>query len=810
MLGLDRIQDFMGMRLVDFDSLVYNHDKIDCYNHLLPENRVVSIQGTKDQLWVVYRRGLVSINSNSLETQDFGHKDGLNMEILEEELIHSFLDSDRDLYMVGTSSLTRFCTHERQFNNYVPPIVFTDFKIFNETVSIGDSIKGKPILTRAIHDTEALELPPGISFTLEFAALDYINPGMTRYRYKMEGIDGNWSPRDFNRTVTYAKLSLGAYTFRVAASNSDGSWNNEGRNLNILIHPHWWQTWWAYALYALGVGCLVLLLRNYERKQFILKQKAKSLEVIDKAKNEFFANISHELRTPLTLITGPLKALREGNYKGDTASLLDMMSRNGDRILRLVNQLLDLSKLDRGKMRLQCMRCDMIELLKSVVSSFDSIASLKGIDLAFDGSKGVYSEIDGEKISQVFFNLISNAIKFTPEGGQIRISVSSDQPSPAGRQQQSGWVKIVVKDSGIGIEKQDLGHIFDRFYQVRNVQQDGSEGTGIGLALAQKLVHLHRGTIEVESEPGVGSTFTVKLPLIQHGNAPQQVIDDVEELIVHPEMKPEIDMVTPDESNHTQDQVLMIVEDNSQMRQYIRLCLGEDFQYLEAADGEQALELAHKRLPDLILCDVMMPRMDGYEFCKNVRGQNATSHIPFIFLTAKADQDSLLKGLEMGSNDYLTKPFDEAELKLKVRNHLDKMQRYRTFFSKQLTIRGDIKPVESLDEKFLEQAIKAVEDQLDNHEFTVQEFSRKLGLSHTQLYRKLLALSGLSPNAFIRSIRLKRAAQLIVQDFGNTSEVAYAVGFNNLSYFTKCFKQQFGVVPSAYRKKNRYPTSRLS
>jgi signal transduction histidine kinase/DNA-binding response OmpR family regulator/ligand-binding sensor domain-containing protein len=794
------------MRLGPFDSLRGSSNDIECFNHLIPENLVVSIQGQSEIIWVVYPRGVASINTKNYQVETYGKKDGLSMVTLDQKLVKAFLGSDQGLYLAWPASLTRFSTEPTPQNLYRPPVVITDLKVFNQSVGLSDSLKGKPILSHAIFDTEAIDLPWGTSFSLEFASLDYTNPEMNRYQYKMEGIDDVWSPADFTRSVTYAKLSPGQYTFRVMASNNDGHWNEEGASLSIVISPPWWKAWWAYLLYGFGTVALVLAWIYHDKKQFMLSQKAKSLEEINQAKNEFFVNISHELRTPLTLIIGPLKALREGTYTGDTTSLLNMMSRNGDRILQLINQLLDLTKLDRGKMQLQSGLHNITELLRSIVTSFHSAASMKDIDLTFEqGSKDIFNLIDKEKISQVFYNLLSNALKFTPEGGQVKLSITGIRKLEDG--EDCSRVKIIVRDSGIGIPKKELAKIFDRFYRVNRPDQHDAEGTGIGLELAQRLVHLHQGTVDVQSTPGQGSVFTITLPWIHQDDQLSETASGSDQY----EILPENEQANHDpEANGLADSpypVLLLVEDNAQMRSYIRFCLGDEFHYFEAENGNQGLELAENTLPDLILCDVMMPGMNGYDFCKKIRAQKATSHIPFIFLTARADQASKVKGLEMGSNDYLTKPFDDQELRLKVRNHLEKMQQYRTFFSEQLTLKGDIEPVQSLEKRFLGQALEVVEEYLDDHDFNVQEFAKHLGLSHTQLYRKLLTLTGLSPNAFILSIRLKKAAQLILQHYGNTSEVAYAVGFNNLSYFTKCFKQQFGVVPSGYAKKNSLHTS---
>ena len=629
----------------------------------------------------------------------------------------------------------------------------------------------------------------------------WADPTSLRYSYVLEGKDQSWSPLVKENNVTFTDLRSGSYTLKVRAVAGNARWSDTA-SYSFSVNPPIWATAGAYTLYGLCALGLVLGLRHYERKRFVLRQKANSLEEIDKVKTEFFTNISHELRTPLTLILGPLKAIQEGTFKGDKSSMMSMMSQNGRRLLQLVNQLLDLSKLDQGKLQLHAENYEINELVQSVVSNFDSAASIKNIDLEFSPvDTSMLIALDQEKIKQVLFNLVGNAIKFTPEGGSIKVSLAAIDRWDGHPDHTEGAVKITVWDSGIGIPKEELSNIFNRFYQVSSTAEKESGGTGIGLALAQKLVHLHHGTIEVESKVGWGTVFTVVLPVVKTPESspslskPQQATDAsyVPETVSGA-------MDQSDGSNGANLALLLIVEDNAQMRQYIMSCLGDSYHYLQASNGQEGLRLADNKLPDLILSDVMMPEMDGYEFCRKVRGQDTTNHIPFIFLTAKADQPSLIKGLKIGSNDYVTKPFDDEVLRLKVRNHLDKMDHYRSFFSKQLAIKGDIETVESLDDAFLNRAIQEVKRYMDNHEFTVSDFAREIGMSQTQLYRKLMALTGQSPSAFIRSIRLKKAAQLIVQDYGNTSEVAYAVGFNNLSYFAKCFKEQFGVAPSSYGK----------
>ena len=766
------------------------------------------VDGEDGSLWLSSGNQISHYFIEEVRFRNYDHHDGLNGG----GLGHGLMGPTGKIYFSSRDGMVVFHPDSLPDNEYIPPVLITGLTINNQPVakagSKTDTTLWSSPLTTAITYTESIELNFNQrDFSFEFAALNYLNPNDNQYKYKLEPYETDWIETSAdNRIARYTNMSPGKYIFTVIGSNDDGIWNQEGRSLQITIKPPLWATWWAYTLYGLCALGLVLGLRRYEKKRFILKQQAKSLKEIDRVKTEFFTNISHELRTPLTLILGPLKALQDKAYTGDKDSLLAMMAHNGRRLLQLVNQLLDLSKMDQGKLQLELQDCHINQLVEQVLANFDSSCLQKNLRLEYcESANPILCRIDVEKIRQVLYNLVSNAIKFTLENGQIQVSVNSVEPTtaPTAIRAMAGWqagsqLEIVVKDSGIGIPEEELDHVFDRFYQVKNSLAE-SEGTGIGLALTKKLVELHDGTIEVKSMPGWGSTFTVNLPLIPTESskiAPERDsssrADDVE---VHRSQTP----VTI-QTSHSKP-TLLLVEDNTHMRQFMKSILGEHYNYLEAANGLKGLQKADHQIPDLIICDVMMPQMDGYEFCKQVRQNDATSHIPFIFLTAKVDHHSRLHGLQLGSDDYLTKPFEADELRLKVRNEINRQQQLRSFFSKQLAFNGELDVVDNPDNAFLKKAIETVQEHIDNHEFNVQDFSRRLGLSHTQLYRKLMALTGLSPSAFIRSIRLKKAAQLIVQHYGNTSEVAYAVGFNNLSYFTKCFKDQFGVVPSGYLKK---------
>jgi len=785
-------------------------------NSNLPSDQIGGvIDGLDGSLWLSSGNQISKFDIQLERFKNYDHHDGLNGQFVGGGL----RGPTGEIYFSNRNGMVVFYPDSLKENTFVPPVVITEVTINNQqltpTSNSIEFVSAKSPLKNSISYTDTIELTyKQRDFALEFAALNFLNPESNRYKYKLEPYEQEWIETSAeNRIARYTNISPGKYVFKVVGSNNDGVWNENGQYLAITVHPPLWATWWAYVLYGLCAIGLVLILRHYEKKRFILKQKAKSLEEIDRIKSEFFTNISHELRTPLTLIMGPLKAMQEGSYKGDVESLLAMMSNNGNRLLRLVNQLLDLSKLDQGKQGLDLNNCNINQLVQEILANFEASCAAKNITLGFfENQTNIRTTLDREKIRQVLINLVDNAIKFTPGGGSVKVILNVIASWENHQTKFPSAVQIMVKDTGIGIPKSEHANIFNRFYQVNQMDQYESTGTGIGLALAKKLVNLHQGILAVESEPGKGATFTITLPMLSISNDLQSegktfLEDEKQEFAAKPEREPSI-VVNSKSLTHASHQsqtskyreVLLVVEDSTEMRQLIKLTMGQDYDYLEAANGIEGLKVAKEKIPDLIISDVMMPQMDGYGFCKEVLKYPVTAHIPFIFLTAKADNQSQIQGLETGSSDYLIKPFNVRELQLKVRNQLDRINQLKVSYSKQLTIQGDMEIVESLDQKFMKRAVSIVQEKIENQDFTVAELSRQVGMSHTQLYRKLMTLTGHSPSFFIRSIRLKKAAQLILQNYGNTSEVAYAVGFSNLSYFTKCFKEQFGVVPSNFAK----------
>ena len=652
-----------------------------------------------------------------------------------------------------------------------------------------------------------------ISF--EFAALDYNNPEKIQYAYMMEGFDKDWIYSGNQRFATYTNLDAGDYKFRVKSTNSDGVWNEEGTTIKVTILPPWWQTWWAYIIYALSFISILYFMRQFELKRVKLRNElqlkdieAKKLQEVDKLKSRFFANISHEFRTPLTLILGLTNKLSSRNADIEARKDHNVIRKNADRLLQLINQLLELSKLEAGSTKIQASKTDLVKFLRRVLSSFISIADQKKIQILFNGNplsdqsseKEVFLYLDIEKFETVIYNLLSNALKFSPEGEKLEVEVISHLQS----------VEIKITNTGIGIPKEKLPFVFNRFYQVDESMQRDHEGSGIGLALVKEIVDLHNGEINVLSDGERWTTFLIKLNVGRAHFNPDEVTDEIIE-IDKPTTVPEkldeellSEEVTSDKAlkniDKSEAKIILLVEDNFDLRNYISEQLEDEFTIFEAENGEKGLEMAGEMIPDLIVSDIMMPKMNGYELCKKIKMDFKTSHIPVILLTAKAAREDKIEGLELGADDYLVKPFDPDELKLRVQNLIKSRQLLREKLRIELLQKPKEVSVPSTERVFLENVNTTIEENIENENFGVDELSRAIGLSRSQLHRKIKAICSQSTTEFIRNFRLQRATDLLKQDAGNIAEIAYMVGFGSQAYFTKSFQELFGCSPSEYKK----------
>ena len=778
------------------------------FNHFtekegLPNNVIYGIlPDEKDNIWISTNKGLSKFNPKDHSVRNYDVNDGLQSN--EFNTGAYYRNKNGELFFGGIKGLNYFYPNEIKDNKYVPKIVLTNLKLGDHYVTHKSE---NSVLQKIISETDKLVLSyTDDVITFEFAALDYSAPSKNCYSYKLEKFNKEWIYSNSNRSVTYTHLPPGEYVFRVKGSNNDGVWNKTGISLKLIITPPWWSTWWSYILYGLLFLSGLYLIRRYELNRLKLKNQLKlekvetdTLRNLDHLKSHFFANISHEFRTPLTLILGQVESVMSSSIDSKEKGKLQVANRNARRLLNLINQILDLSKLEAGSMELNAEKQNIILFLKSLLYSFESIAESKKITLKFASeTASVPLLFDPDKMEKIICNLISNAIKFTSANGMIKLTVNVVSP----------FLEIIVKDTGIGIPKDRLSHIFNRFYQVDSSTTREYEGTGIGLALTKELVELHKGQISVNSKEGEGTEFLIYLPLGDlktDDNPLTKIYDDnfnFDENLKDSE--PSKTELYSDKKIHEpfiqQKEIILIVEDNSDVRAYIREQLEMDYSVIEACDGEEGITKAQNEIPDLIITDVMMPKMDGYQFSKNIRKDEKTSHIPIIMLTAKAGIDNKIEGLETGVDAYLTKPFSAKELKVRVKNLIYQRQQLRKRFSKATIIRPSEISALSADQEFLEKTIKVIEANFEDEQFAVEILANKMNMSMSQLNRKLNALVDQPPGQLIRSLRLQRAADLLKQNTGSVAEVCYKVGFNDQAYFSRAFRKQFGCSPSDYKK----------
>jgi len=726
-----------------------------------------------------------------------------------------FRDSRGYVYQGGVSMTERgfFRFHPDSIpgpNTNIPPVVLTKFNIKNLEFQLDSNITHKRHISLKHNQN---------FFSFEFSALDYIAPEKNLFAFMLEGLDEDWTYSGNRRFANYTGVPPGDYIFRVKASNNDGYWNEEGTYIIISISPPPWKSWWAYTLYALSLIILVIAWRRYDLKRHRLKQaleveqvEAEKLKELDSMKSRFFANISHEFRTPLTLILGPLEKLIGTTKDKDCIHDLNMMQRNARRLQRLINQLLNLSKLEAGEMKLIAGERNIVSLVRGYVHSFESLAKQKNIRLAFSSDEErMLIYVDNDKIEKILYNLLSNAFKFTPDGGDITVSVLTHPVKAVYKEGTEGGINIIITDTGPGIPPDKIKYIFNRFYQTDNTSSGDQEGTGIGLALTQELVKLHRGNIHVDSKIGSGTSFTITLPR-GHAHLKEEEIrarfdhDDYFEEIV-PEVEPpskgsqQTEEITHEKTDQPQ---LLIVEDNDDLRSYIRSYLEDDYMIYEAINGVRGVEMAIELVPDLVVSDVMMPKMDGYELSKKLKTDERTSHIPIILLTAKAAKADKIEGLETGADDFLTKPFDPAELLVRIKNLIEQRQKLRDYYLCEIKLSPcpDPATAESMDRQFLKKAVSMVEKNIADTELTVETYGNMLAMSRMQLHRKITALTGQTAGEFIRNLRLQKAAQLILTQKATIAEIAYDTGFTSPSYFAECFKDYFGKSPTEYLNDN--------
>lgn len=795
-----------GVNQIVSDDLLTDHIQFKTYTKRegLPSDLVLSmVEDEQKDLWIISENAIIKFDPQSSTFDKYG-KEYLQKEIYFSEAIPVV---QQNQLIVGTEAgMIKINPASFIKNTYTPPIAFTGLKIQGVQQNL------------AIDDLKELHLNPNernVSF--QFAALDYIDPTSISYAYRLKGLEDKWNEVDNSRTASYINLPPGKYELQIRSTNSDGVWTDNVRSLPINVIPTFWETYWALLFYAvlfiLSTAAIVyIILYIYRlRHQINLEQQLANIKL------RFFTDISHELRTPLTLITSPVSEVLEHEpLSANARKHLTLVHKNTERMLRLINQILDFRKIENKKMKLLLEKTEIIGMLKRVMEDFRLMAEEKNIDYQLETKhESIHAWIDQDKFEKIIFNLISNAFKYTPANKAITVYADIID---------NKLVTSVV-DEGIGIDPQKRQTLFQRFETLvhRNILQPSS---GIGLSLVKELIELHQGSIRVNSQVGIGSEFIVTLPLDQkayEGNANTEFILNDGTLITKepeknnkmaapmPEMSRGHEGVEPQNANIDTEQVsILIVEDNPELRSFLKDILSGSYKIIEATNGEEGLKNALQYMPDFIISDVMMPVMDGLDMVKAIKEDRNICHIPIILLSAKSSLDDRISGLEQGIDDYITKPFSSTYLKTRIKFLLNQRKTLQEFYLKQWTEKqkdnsispANIEPAKpqiiSFDDQFMQQVMEIMEKQMDNSEWTIDQFAQELGMGRTVFYQKLKSIIGLSPIDFVREMRIKRAMQLIESGEYNVSSIAYMTGFNDPKYFSKCFKKKYGVSPSEY------------
>ncbi|WP_158858871.1 hybrid sensor histidine kinase/response regulator transcription factor [Lunatibacter salilacus] len=762
----------------------------------LPSDYVVSVlEDEEANLWVSTHSGLSYINIDrkatpfTLRYRNFNISEGLQAPLFNKN--SALKTASGELIFGGPNGYNIFKTANFGFALNDPKVILTGLSIFNKPVHAGETVGGRVIITDHITQSNSIQLKHDENiFSLEFSALNFLNFEKVKFRYKLKGFNEEWTVLDQPPfRVTYTNLDPGTYELVLQTASNDGGWSDEDRTLEIRVLAPFWKTPGAYFLYfLLGVGMVFFARRQLltkEREKFRRleeRRETQRIKELDELKTRFFTNVSHEFKTPLTLILAPVeKLLRKNTDESDRKQFLTIQ-KNGKRLLQLINQILDVKNIEKGSIDFNPSKGDIVLFVANKVNDFKELSEKKNISLNFKTSiEALQTSFDADKLEKIIYNMLSNAIKFTPMNGTIALFVELEEIN-----EYSGRFYIHCQDTGIGISQIDLPRVFDRYFTSSHTDDSHDQGTGIGLSLALEFAKIQGGNITVTSKEGEGSHFTLYITVpIKKADENNVVDGDVLEKTM---AKGEV-VYKP---------TLLLVDDNLEFSEYLKEFLEQDYNILFAHNGKIGLEKALENIPDLIISDLMMPVMDGVALCQAVKSNLKTSHIPVIILTARSSEEKQLEGLHSGCNLYISKPFKLEILASSIENLIVERNRLQKHYKKIISVNTSEVEIMSMDDKLIQDAMKVVEKNMDNPEFSVEQLSKELFMSRVHLYKKLSALTGKSPIEFIRLVRLQRAAQLLEKSQLSISEVAYQVGYNNAKYFTKHFKAEFGVLPSQY------------
>ena len=746
------------------------------------------LQDDNRTLWISTNNGLYHLSPGGKQTfKQYTSWD--NLQSRQFNYGAYYKSSTGKLYFGGIKGFNAFYPDSIAIKSISKNIVFTNFQLFNENIGIGH--KGSSI-NYSDHITLSYDQSV-ISF--EYASLSYIAPNKTQYAYMMDGFDRNWNYVGKQRKATYTNLPPGDYIFKVKATGDISNWNTEGASIRITIKPPYHRTAWAYILYAILAVAAFIGFRNYiihktrrENQIKLERINTKKEQEFYSQKIEFFIAMAHEIRTPLSLIMAPLEKLLSANkWNPHEQKQLSVMDENSNRLLNLVNQLLDFRRIESDIYHIHTEETELVSFIHIIYSRFSAIPYQKGLKFTLSTKVSrLMVQIDPEAFTKILNNLLINAFKFTRT--KVKISINEPERTTSGEH----YFSVSIEDDGIGIPSSEIDNIFKKFFKVTAGEHHYSNlgGTGIGLALAKSLTEKHQGKLEVFSTEKVNTVFKVLIPYIPSEGAGLPVA-------VHSE-----EMETEPEEDELEKTTILLVEDDVSLNDFMRHSLyGDGYRVMSAMEGKQALELLEKNTIDLIISDVMMPVMDGMEFCSNVKNNIHYSHIPFIMLTARSNSESEIAGIKNGADSYIIKPFKWKHVSAVVKNLLESRSRLKDKFAQQPFASGNSLTTNSRDGKFIEKVIDIIQERITDPQLSVEELSKDMNMSRSSLHKKLKSLSGYVPNEFIRLIRLKHAAKLILSNEYNISEISYMSGFNSHSYFSKCFISQFKIPPSEFLKK---------
>ncbi|MCL5245520.1 response regulator [Cellulophaga sp. 20_2_10] len=782
----------------------------------LEEENVASIiEDNSGNIWVSGNSGITKLDLKFNKVINYSTNDGLLSDDFNFNAV--LKDEEGKLFFGNYKGIDYFNPKDLNTNSSKPSLYLTGLKIFNKDVIPKE--ENSPLF-KTITETKSIEFNYKQSvFTIDYTGISYTRPEKNQYAYYLEGFEKSWNYVGNQRSATYTNLDYGDYVFKLKAANNDGLWNETPLELKIKILPPWWKTNWALTLYVLlfilGVLLLNKITKNRIKEKELIKNERNQRiqqEELNKKKLQFFTNISHEFRTPLTLILNPLKDIMRDetlNLPEKVKSKHSTIYRNSDRLFRLINELMDLRKLEFDKVRVRASELNLVDFTKNIVLFFKEEASNRNIFLTLDTEMSLIKTwADQNMLEKIIFNILANAMKVTPDDGVINVNLidnDEDYILPLISSTEAvKVVEIVISDTGKGLEEDQVDKIFERFYQVESLNKTYYGGTGIGLEVVSSFVNLHKGKIEVTSKIDEGTTFRIILPKGKEHFSK----DEIKSFKLEEDLpKKEINFIPENKISRKEEEdekekttskkyTILVVEDNTELRNYLKTELSKTYKVLVANNGLEGLSVAEKSFPDVILTDVIMPEMDGFEFCKRIKTDIKTSHIPLLMLTAKARIDDRIEGIEHGSDAYMTKPFDMRLLTLRLSQLITSRKLIFDKYFSEVSGGKENTNATSIDKEFINKVLAYIGENISNSSLSVEELANELNLSKSQSYRKIKSLTGQTPNELLRRIRLERAYQILETGSAFISEVGFKVGFSSASYFTKCFKAHFGKLPT--------------